>query len=152
MKGWVKVKDSFSKYLVDLDMPGLFQEKVKELYDFYTNILSGEEIEDIFVCDYITTDRKRDYTNLWFFTPSYAMECKGFLHQKELDMVPIKSRIVRWEIKFNNYDFKETTTESRLSIYCEFSFGVTAELQSTSLNCDKLKNIFLSYIVPNLQK
>ena len=51
----------------------VLKERVKLVYSVASQ-MCPEEIEDIFVTDYIKEDGTREYESLWFFSDKYCLE------------------------------------------------------------------------------
>ncbi len=145
------MKEEFKKYLEDVDIIGAIGEKVERIYDFYREICP-DEITGIFITDYIKEDGERVYENLWFFSEKYCMEAKQFITTDDFDITPIKSRIIYWELKKQDYDFKKATEKSRLHLEFKLDTGINGVLKASKGNCDYLRDIILKYIRTNLKE
>jgi len=138
----------FSTYLKQIDI------KTKALTDrirFVCDVASEicpEEIEQIFIADYIKEDNTRAYESIWFFSERYCLEVKNFETDYNIDIVPIK---VYWfEMSLKDYDFKKATQKSRLQVSMIFDGQISGSLKAAKENCDVLRDILLKYIKPNL--
>ncbi len=60
------MKKGFANYLKTIEGTKSLIDRVRVIYEFYKK-LCPEDIEDIFVTDYLTEDKTRNYENLWFF-------------------------------------------------------------------------------------
>jgi len=145
------MKEEFMDYLASIGMPEALWQRVREIYGFYRDIC-GQEIGDIFVTDYITDDGSREFENLWFFSDKCCMEAKQFIATDDFDSTPMKNRIVYWEVKKQDYDFKEATEKSRLLLYFRVDSQVRCDFKAARANCHYLRNIFFKYVVPNLKE
>ena len=145
------MKEEFKKYLEDVDIIGAIGEKVERIYDFYREICP-DEITGIFITDYIKEDGERVYEHLWFFSEKYCMEAKQFITTDDFDITPIKNRIIHWELKKQDYDFKKATEKSRLHLEFEMDTTIEGELKASKGNCDYLRDIILEYIKSNLKE
>lgn len=145
------MKREFVEYLESIGITKTFRERIETIYEFYKNICP-DEIEDIFVTEYINSDGSREYENLWFFSEKYVMEAKRFITEDNFDITPIHKRIHFLTIKEQDYDFRKATKKSRL--YLQFALDTTAEgeFKASKENCDYLREIFLKYILPNLKE
>jgi len=72
------------------------------------------------------------------------------LQKYDFDITPIKERIRYWTITVDNFDFKQATADSKLSLQFTLIQGVEASLKSEGKNCNFLKNIISKYVKPNL--
>lgn len=145
------MKEEFKKYLKDVDIIGAIRGRVERIYDFYREICP-DEITGIFITDYIKEDGERVYEHLWFFSEKYCMEAKQFITTDDFDITPIKNRIIRWELKKQDYDFKKATEKSRLHLEFEMDTTIEGELKASKGNCDYLRDIILEYIKSNLKE
>lgn len=108
-----------------------------------------DEIEDIFVTDYIKEDGTRDYENLWFFSKNYCLEAKKFLTQIDLDITPIKNRIIYWTVTAQEFDFKKASENSRLNLEFQTIQRIHGDFKSAKGNCASLQAIISKYVKPN---
>jgi hypothetical protein len=135
-------------------MGEVLSDRIAEIYKFYDeNIMKtlGEEIKDIFVTEYISNKGVREYENVWFFTNRYAMEAKLFKMRDEFDISPLAKEILYINIIKSNYEYKCPNEESRLLIEYSASFNSNkGYLKASKENCDRLMEITLKYLVPNL--
>ena len=143
------MKKEFLDYLKQIGITDLFQKRVLEILGFYEKYCSMD-VADIFVSEYIVGDDKRQYENLWLFTPFLACEAKQFLTQDNFDALSIAKKITRWEIQKTEYDFQKATDKSRMTLFFNIAENLHGNLQASKENCDVLRDIFQKYIVPNL--
>ena len=146
------MKEEFIKYLKRIGIKEALGKRIETVHEFYQGICR-DEITGIFVTDYIKEDGSREHANLWFFSETYCVEAKQFITKDDFDHLLIKHRVLYWQLKKQDYDFKKATEKSRL--YLRFALSATnvqGDLKAAKENCDYLKDIFLKYIVPNLQE
>ncbi len=146
------MKKEFMDYLESIGIKGgVLIDRIESIHEFYLK-MCPDEIVDIFVTDYIDSDGKREYENLWFFSDRYVMEAKGFAAGKEdFEIAPIKGRVAYCGIKKQDYDFKEATEKSRLYLVIKLDIIVDGDLKAAKENCDALRDIILKYVKPNLK-
>ena len=60
------MKTEWNRYLDDIGIKGLFLDKVKSVRDFYQE-LYPDQIEDIFITEYIDQEANRHYESMWLF-------------------------------------------------------------------------------------
>jgi len=145
------MKEKFKIYLESIDVTKPIRDKVEKIYEFYLKICP-EEINDVFISDYIKEDGTREFDNMWFFSNSYTMEAKQFLSKADdFDMTPIKGRIHYLNIQKRDYDFKIATHISRLYLRFGLDTGISGDLKASRKNCDFLRDTFSKYILPNLK-
>lgn len=129
-------------YLRDLNLES--DDRIREIISFYEKL--NIEIKDIFVSEYVKKDGTPVFESLYLFNDHILMEAKNFNSSDNFDMIKIEN-FNHWEIKKDNYDFEEARINSK--IYLGLYSGLTsAELKATGKNCDKLKEIFMGYILP----
>lgn len=144
------MNEGFVNYLASIDITGALRERIDSIYGFYVS-LCPEEITDLLVTDYVKEDGSREYENLWFFSVSFIMEAKRFVTVDDFDMMPHRRNITYWKIQKSDYDFKKATDKSRLIL--EFNVGgalTGGSLKASKGNCDRLRDVLLKYIVPNM--
>ena len=146
------MKQEFVDYLESIGIKaGVLLDRIESIYEFYMD-LCPDEIADIFVTDYIDSEGRREYENLWFFSDRYVMEAKGFAAGKDdFDITPINDRVIHCTIQKQDYDFKEVTDKSRLHLLFGLDTGAIADFKASKENCDALKNIISKYMKPNMQ-
>lgn len=145
------MKEKFDTYIEIIGIKGELIDRIKTICEQYKEI-STEEITDIFVTDYINKDGSREYENLWLFSDDCCMEANNFITEDSFDCSTLKNRITRWEVNKQNYDFRDTSEKSRLNINFNMENDLSGELKASRENCNFLKDIFLTYIKPNLKK
>jgi hypothetical protein len=144
------MKGKFIDYLKSLGMTEIFQSKVSSVYDFFEQVCP-EPIADIFVNDYVKEDGSREYPDLFFFSKTYCMSADEFITKDDFDMVALRKKLIYWNIEKRDYDFKRATEKSRLRLQVTLEQGeLETQFRASRDNCDYLKKIFHTYIVPNL--
>jgi hypothetical protein len=146
------MKKEFIGYLESIDIKeGALLDRIKSIYEFYKD-MCPDEIKDIFVTDYIDSEGKREYENLWFFSDRYVMEAKGFAAGKDdVDITPIKDRVEHCAIQKQDYDFKEATDKSRLHLLFKLDTGLSADFKASKENCNALRDIILKHVKLNMK-
>lgn len=145
------MKEKFDTYIEIIGIKGELIDRIKTICEQYKEI-STEEITDIFITDYINEDGSREYENLWLFSDDCCMEANNFITEDSFDCSVLKNRITRWEVNKQNYDFRDTSEKSRLNINFNMENDISGTLKASRENCNVLKDIFLTYIKPNLKK
>ena len=144
------MKDEFSKYLKTIGIEKLFFERAEAVVQFYEDLFPGQ-IEDIFVTEYLDNENKRQYEHLWLFTSTAMIEAKRFLHEDDFDFMPLKNQLDYWNIKKQDYDFKNSNEKSRMTVtYVIGGKDMGGEFKASRENCDFLREIFLKHIIPNM--
>jgi len=147
------MKEGFKEYLVSVGIGEPFTKKIEDVYQFYSQILKiiDEEIGDIFITDYIQQDGSRQHENLWFFSKKYFMEAKLFMLKDDFDFMPISDGLIYLRIEKQNYDFKEATSLSRMTVEYQATDLMEGQLKASKENCDKLRDITIKYFTPRLK-
>jgi len=146
------MQQKFTDYLESIGIKaGLLLDRIESIHRFYVE-MCPDEIVDIFVTEYIDSDGKREYENLWFFSDRYIMDARGFAAgNNDFLIAPIKGRVAHFRIKKLNYDFKVATDKSRLHLIFQSNTAATANLKASKENCDALRDIILKYMMPNME-
>jgi hypothetical protein len=145
------MKEKFHEYLKVIGMTQTLINRVETLYIFVSG-KCPDEIEDIFVTDYINEEGARVYESLWFFSSKYCIEAHMFISQEYFDITPTRNRVVRWEMKKQEYDFTKATEKSRLYLAVRLDTGISCSFKVSKENCDYFKDIFSKYIQANLKE
>lgn len=147
------MKKEFIDYLESIGIKGgVLLDQIKSIYEFHLD-MCPDEIVDIFVVDYIDSEGRREYEELLFFSDRYVMDAKGFAEGKDyFDITPIKGRVEYYEIRKQDYDFKEATEKSRLYLKIRLDTGLSGDFKAAKENCDALRDIILKYVKSNLKE
>ena len=145
------MKDDWVAYLESIDLTEVLRGKVQEVVCFYQQV-HAEQIQDIFVTEYVDKAGNRQYGSVWLFSEELIMEAKRFVNAHDFDSTPLKQRVHYWQIKKNEYDFQSATKESRMVLDIVLSPDTSCELKASGKNCDYLKAVFIKHVVPNLSK
>lgn len=145
------MKDEWGAYLESIGIKELFLKRAEEVINFYQQIYQ-DQIEDIFVTEYLKEDGERVYESLFLFSKSLIMEAKQFLTVDDFDCVPFENNIRYWVIKKKEYNFLKALNKSRMTVEFAVSGGSSATLKASQGNCDHLKALFLKHIISNLVK
>jgi|GEM_PF-1435466 len=139
------------KYLHKIGNPPLAFQRVKYYLNQYKNF-TDQDVERIFISDFVNGDENHALRNLWFFSDTYMMEMKDFLVKQEnkMDFNKFKNKITYLEIT-KNYDFDKEDDNSWLYVYFKLTstIDVAGELRATGKNCGFLSNIIREIIIPN---
>ena len=71
------MKNSFEEYLLSIGIKDLFLTRAMNVIEFYKKHIT-DNVDDIFVTDYLDEQNVRHYDNLWLFNKTYCMEAKQF--------------------------------------------------------------------------
>ena len=111
-----------------------------------------EEIQSIYISDWIQTEGQRAYEHLFLFTNTYIIESANFTTDTNvnIEVTVLKDRVIYVIVKYNDY-FEKANTASRLSVNFHTDSGVF-ELKGAEENCDKLIEVYDKYVRPNVSK
>ena len=146
------MEKEFIDYLESIDIKErVLLDRIESIYEFYLE-MCPDEIKDIFVADYIDSEGRREYEELLFFSDRYIMDARGFAIGKDnFDIAPIKERVIYYEIRKQDYDFKRATEKSRLYLKIRLDTGMSGEFKAAKENCDVFRDIILKHVKPNMQ-
>jgi hypothetical protein len=143
------MKQGFQEYLASLELTDPVKARVESVLEFYA-VLAPEEIESIFVTDYLDQNGARFFESLWLFSKGYVMEAKQFISQDDFDIGPL-GRLFWIAVRKENYDFKTATAASRLNIeYRNLASEFGGQLRASGKNCDNLRQVLVERLVPRL--
>lgn len=125
----------------------ILKDRVKLAYSVASQ-MCPEEIEEVFVSDYIKDDGIREYESVWFFSKGYCIEAHNFITENSIDIVRIKTK--RLQIELKDYDFKKATEKSRLRVLILLGETLEGEIKAAKENCDVLRDITIKYFKPRL--
>lgn len=145
------MKTEWTTYLESIGIQELFLKRAEEVIDFYQQIYP-DQIEDIFVTEYFDKEGNRQYESLWLFSKTWTMEAKLFLTQDDFDATPLKNQVKYWCIKKTEYNFRESSAKSRMTIEFILLTGISGTLKASGKNCDHLKTVLLKHFMPNAIK
>lgn len=143
--------EKFESYLGVLPLTQVVKTRIDEIM-ILNSAMFDEEILDIFICELKNNEERPTYTSLWFFTESYAIECKDFLTTYDFDIAPYKNRLKYSSIKSTDFDFATPTDKSFVKISFQFDSTVSGIFTATSNNCLKAYEFYTKYIIPNIIK
>jgi|GEM_PF-1618283 len=111
-----------------------------------------EEIQSIYISDWIQPEGQRAYEHLYLFTNTYIIESANFSTDTNvnIEITVLKDRVIYVIVKYNDY-FEKANTASRLSVNFHTDSGVF-ELKGAEENCNKLIEVYEKYVRPNISK
>jgi hypothetical protein len=145
------MNDFISSYNEYIRITAPINQRIRSILSFY-KLICPEEIKDMFVSEYLKEDHTREYESLWFFSDNYVMESDQFLSSDHFDIISINKKITRFAISKNEYDFKNANENSRMLLEFATPHSITGELKASQANCDKLRDIFMTYLKNNLME
>lgn len=139
-----------AEYLKAMGITEPLKKRIETIYGYYREICP-DKILDIFISEYITEDGLREFQDLRFFSKTCLMLAPNFVTENDLRISPMKKRIGWMMFETRDYDFKNATEKSRLTLtgwYGERPGGEFV-LKGSKENCDYLMKVFHKHIVPN---
>jgi hypothetical protein len=144
------MKAEFEKYLETVGMTGILIARVEEFYKIYES-LCPEEITGLFISEYRTSEGVREYEEVAFFSSNYIMASERFVQKDEFNMAFWGKSIHWWEIRSQDYDFKNATDKSRMSIEYTTVSGVSGDFKASGGNVTYLHQVFVQFFLPNMK-
>lgn len=143
------MKAEFRKYFRDIGIQEPLEERIKTIHEFFSEICQ-DEIEDVFVNEYVKEDGSREFHSVRFLSKNYSMAASDFISKDDFRMGPIGG-IRNFRLQKKDFDFKKATEKSRMTIDIMFASGVRSPYKASGVNCEYLTKIFHKYIIPNLK-
>ena len=140
------MKEAFKEYLVNIGITDLFFEKAEAVIAFYEE-LYPDQLENIFVSEYVDDEGKRHYDNMWLFTKDLACEAKAFLTRDEFDVASFGNKVEHWIVKKESYDLCEASSRSRMTLQFTMSTQIGGTLRASGENCDFLREVLKEHII-----
>jgi hypothetical protein len=144
------MKSEFEAYLHRTDMPSSVIIRANELFELYKAIFT-DEIQDIFVEEYVDAGGSREFKSLHFFSENLDYEIGNFLFNDKIFIIPIKNNIDDIRIvERDHYDLIKAIDPSKLIIRLTLSGGNSIlDLYATKENCNQLTKLLKNYFFPN---
>ena len=104
------MKDEWTEYLRSVGFHDPLLQRADSVLRFY-NEFAGIAIDQIFVSEYLDSDKGRVYQSLWVFSEDYIGEAL-IVGEERLDLIPLSRNFDRFEIKKTEFDFGDTATDA----------------------------------------
>lgn len=144
--------DKFRKYCTSIGIKSRIE---LEKIDFFINLaqeICAENIKDIFITDFVDSEKINRRQNLWLFSDGFHLESKNYLVAKNIDITPVRLSINWVELTLNDYDFiGKTTDKSRLSVEYYVHPDSSVHLRAGGSNCKYLRYIYYHHLKPNIK-
>lgn len=137
----------FEEYLNDININSSIMARIEEILNISKKVLNNEEIIDIYVSEYVTSNG-REYESLWIFTEKYISEAKNFRSDFNFDMISRHAGICYANIIFDNYDYikKSAKESSRMKLSAASCVrNISYIFKASGVNCRYLQDIFDKY-------
>lgn len=112
------------------------------------------KIGDIFLSEYVDVDNKKFiYEDLFIISEDIIIKLGNLNSLNFYNLAGYPNKIFSWNIDSENFDFNNKGhCLSKLFIHLQLYNGLTICLKASKDNCDKLKSIFVNYLLPNVVK
>ena len=143
------MKDEWTEYLRSVGFHDPLLQRADSVLRFY-NEFAGIAIDQIFVSEYLDSDKGRVYQSLWVFSEDYIGEAR-IVGEERLDLIPLSRNLDRFEIKKTEFDFGDTATDAaRLTINFTAGRDADGDLKASGINCLRLAEVLRRFIIPGL--
>lgn len=142
------MKSEWNDYLKQIGIKDQFYERVTNAFYFFNKIFN--DIQGIFVSEYVNLEGRHEYESLFFFTPTVILEAKRFITEENYDATPFNKKVTYWCIQKSGYDQAEATLKSRIKLDVSLINHNGCQFKASGENCDHLWGIFQNYVVPNI--
>jgi hypothetical protein len=147
------MREAFIAYLrtVGLNSDAALK-RAREAFD-RCSLMCPEEIEDIFVEEYIKDDGTREIESLECFSGSYWISSAAFLTQEGSALVYIKKNIKAYRVEVADYAMKKASEKSRLRVdilVLGSAIEESGSLKASKENCEHLWRIVEKHVKANL--
>jgi hypothetical protein len=136
-------------YFDALELSDVLRERIVRLQLIAASV-NPEAIGAVFVSNYVSEDGVTVYENLWFMSPHFMMECKGFQLKDDIDMGVVWKAVRYWNATMSDFDLAEATPQSRMTLNCQLDGPIALDLRASGRNCEYLAEILRTYVVPNV--
>lgn len=110
-----------------------------------------EKIVEIFLSEYINTEKKQIYDGFWMFSENYIMEAKIFNTRYDIDIMKYTNSIKYFQFIVKEYDFKKAQSNSSITLkFMTKNTNMTGIIRASGANCDVLNMIYGKYFKNNL--
>ena len=141
------MKSEWKDYLTSIGLRPVLLSRAETIIDFYSGILEIDP-EYLFVSEYQGNDGSRQYESLWLCSSRFFCEAKNFTAEYDCDYVPYDGNFAQWSVLYKDFDWRDATEESRLTLDFLLNNDVYGKLQATGFNCNQLVKFLDLYIKP----
>lgn len=141
--------ENLTGYLESVGSPTTLQERAAYLLGLYQ--ILGVEPTKFFVSEYKQEDGSPVHESLWLFTGELVMEARlSPAGDERLDFVPLVRAVRHLVVETHDYDLNTASEGSRMRIEVWFDDQRLGELRASGGNCDILRDILRSCLLPNI--
>ena len=142
---------NFSDYFSKLKISNDERKRIESLYTIF-GLLTSEEIKDIFVTDIVDANGNPTRDDLWIFSQMLAMQAKYFkMPEYFVKLLPLHHNISNCEFKTQGYQFEAASSAARMEVTFTLHAQAMYILRATGQNCEDLKRVLTTYLIPNLR-
>ncbi len=143
---------TFNEYLASIEINTETLKRKVETTLRAARRICPEEIQDIYISDWIQPEGQRAYEHLYLFTNTYIIESAHFTTDTNvsIEVTVLKDRVKYIIVNYNDY-FEKANIASRLSVFFITNGGAFG-LKGAKENCDKLIEVYDKYVRPNISK
>ncbi len=148
---WQEIKT----YLLTIAMKSSIDiERVKELFNL-GKVMCPEGLRAIFISNYVESEGKEQYKDLWLFSDNYVLEVLNFARQATptVEMTIFTDNLMYISVETKNYQFSEKAQKDyTLNVKLVTQGRFECDFLATGQNCDTLYYIFKKYLQSNLTR
>ena len=141
------MRDEWVRYLQSIGFKEPLMDRAEEVVRFWTEIV---EIKPsfLFVSEY-KSGGNRVYESICLFDEDSVYEAIEFSREDNFDCVPLRNRIIRWNVQAKNFNWVSPNAGSRLKLDIWFGPNSLWSLKASGNNCSSLAELLTTYIVPH---
>jgi hypothetical protein len=143
------MKSQWTTYFKSLGMSSVLIRRATQACEAFSRIWE-DNIEALFVSDYINQDGVREFEDLFLFTPRHIVRVTRFAVQDVLDADAIHP-LGNLLIERTDFDFKHANDKSRLHVRYLTIADFGADLKASGQNCMALTRILRERLAPLLR-
>jgi hypothetical protein len=142
------MRKDFEDYLRSISLTSTLIEKVDAIYEMYRSFCP-EEIDSIFVENYVTQEGTMNFDELWFFSKHYLLNSPQFASEDIHTMGRLDLPLFLFKITKQDYDLQKATSKSRIAIEFRMSDwpDASGDMKASGENCDHLWGTFLTRFI-----
>lgn len=141
------------EYLTALETSTVANSHITRLANLIHDLLGPEDqIQRLFISEYVDRNGKRVYESAWFFTEKQAFEAREFLSENmDLDCLIFREAVRYFRTEMLDFDPPNPATQSsRMSLSLGFYPG-GGDIKASGANCDYLYAILKEVFLPNMR-
>jgi hypothetical protein len=136
-----RIDDSMTR----MRLPDRVRQSIRTMVTQY-NVVNGEVVKDIFICNERGEIQETDAPVVWLFTNNVATELKGLGLNSKISVLR-HNDVACLELGAQNFNWLTASNDSGLDLTVTYSFNRSCLLQARSSNCLSLMSVYLKYFV-----